>query len=712
MTDGGGLCSPGRWPVHRRLLPEIGKEITAILDQGIDELLKTGSLTLPQHCLSVIVGKFPEDPWKGKTDKIKCRLKDFIASRGILFEPMQDREGQEIDFPLIHALATLCGDPDADAMRVYMTGAPLGVDEELPRTPAVWPPRSKWRLPDFDAGSQNMFCDNYPSADDFREALEMDIEEQLAVGWMVKMTLGEAKAKFREVDVAALAVVEDRPGKTRVIHDASNKVQVNHRIKVQDAELCPTALDVQAAVRGDEALRPPILAMVADVSKAHRRIPVCERDWGFMACAIEKKPEPSLLDGWNILVNTVGTYGVGSMSWHWARIGSLFQRLSYYCCGITYIFRFADDYQLLSTNLSGQGCYRPLLRWLLLARVLGVPLKWSKVRGGMTADFIGNTYDWRSLLGGLSESRSRWLVNWIDQTLSNKIVSVRELRSVIGRLGFSATLLRYLLPYLGPFYSWTAVVPDSSVRPLPVVLQFLLKWVRDRLSEKRMVQLAPVIRESSIVFMADAKAEGELVVVGGFQLPDDGNLKKARWFSYRLCPRIAPWAFCKKGQAFRVISSLELFASLLCVMLFNPDESHGAEVVVQMRGVTDNKSNEALVIKNMTTKFPAYLVLLEFTEQLRRRNLGLELTWVRRDFNQLADDLTNEQWEMFDKELRINTPIEELPWMVLKEGYPHALQLYKDLEAGRAQNRAKRLAGEFPGKSFRKKLRNTQPWGD
>ena len=44
----------------------------------------------------------------------------------------------------------------------------------------------------------------------------------------------------------------------------------------------------------------------------------------------------------------------------------------------------------------------------------------------------------------------------------------------------------------------------------------------------------------------------------------------------------------------------------------------------------------------MTTKFPSTLVLMELAEELSARNCALQLQWIRRDLNQLADDLTNE----------------------------------------------------------------------
>jgi hypothetical protein len=147
-------------------------------------------------------------------------------------------------------------------------------------------------------------------------------------------------------------------------------------------------------------------------------------------------------------------------------------------------------------------------------------------------------------------------------------------------------------------------------------------------------------------------------------------------------------------------------------MIFGAQENQETDAILHMHGVTDNKSNEALVVKNMTTKFPSFLVLMEFTEQLRRRGWALELTWVRRDLNQLADDLTNEKWGDFNENLRFDVPLAELPWIVLKDGYRHALDLYKEMEEVRAERKKDKKEGTQPSREFRKKLRLTQPWGD
>jgi hypothetical protein len=92
---------------------------------------------------------------------------------------------------------------------------------------------------------------------------------------------------------------------------------------------------------------------------------------------------------------------------------------------------------------------------------------------------------------------------------------------------------------------------------------------------------------------------------------------------------------------------LELFASLLCVMLFTPTAERTTKTPMVLRGTTDNQSNESLVIRHLTTKYPSYIVLLELTEQCASKRIQLDLRWQTRSENQHADDLTNEVFKDF-----------------------------------------------------------------
>ena len=98
-------------------------------------------------------------------------------------------------------------------------------------------------------------------------------------------------------------------------------------------------------------------------------------------------------------------------------------------------------------------------------------------------------------------------------------------------------------------------------------------------------------------FRSDAKAEGELVVIGGYEtFTEDGYPvphDEARWFMLTLDRRSALWAF-QKGEPFRTIASLEMLGSLLSLMLLvdaRPScTSYRQGSVLSAAAITDNAS--------------------------------------------------------------------------------------------------------------------------
>ena len=68
------------------------------------------------------------------------------------------------------------------------------------------------------------------------------------------------------------------------------------------------------------------------------------------------------------------------------------------------------------------------------------------------------------------------------------------------------------------------------------------------------------------VFRLDAKAEGEKVSVGGWLTKGGMKAKDAPWFAVELTRSNDPWAFAR-GEAFRVMASLELLGALVGVMV-------------------------------------------------------------------------------------------------------------------------------------------------
>ena len=73
-------------------------------------------------------------------------------------------------------------------------------------------------------------CDwakNYKTARERHEMLEEKVCKDVELGRMIKMSRGEARAKFGEKFLTgALGLVEDGGGMLRLIHDGTHKVKV------------------------------------------------------------------------------------------------------------------------------------------------------------------------------------------------------------------------------------------------------------------------------------------------------------------------------------------------------------------------------------------------------------------------------------------------------------------------------------------------------
>ena len=82
----------------------------------------------------------------------------------------------------------------------------------------------------------------------------------------------------------------------------------------------------------------------------------------------------------------------------------------------------------------------------------------------------------------------------------------------------------------------------------------------------------------------------------------------------------------------------------------------------------------------MTAKFPLYVVLLELTELLHRRNVSLDLSWKRRDENIHADALTNGDFSLFSEGLRLRPDVSMLAWEVLPRLYKEALEMHESIQ--------------------------------
>ena len=80
---------------------------------------------------------------------------------------------QEIDIRLLQAFLEAAGDPDAPALDCYASGVRLGHNRRMPRTPAVFSAKKKWRLGyEAPGNASSEWVPNYKSAKERRKMVE------------------------------------------------------------------------------------------------------------------------------------------------------------------------------------------------------------------------------------------------------------------------------------------------------------------------------------------------------------------------------------------------------------------------------------------------------------------------------------------------------------------------------------------------------------
>ena len=194
-----------------------------------------------------------------------------------------------------------------------------------------------------------------------------------------------------------------------------------------------------------------------------------------------------------------------------------------------------------------------------------------------------------------------------------------------------------------------------------------------------------VTNDFDVEFFTDAKATEEDAWIGGFLQSKSGEILE--WFSEKIERSWADWLFVKKDLK-RIIASLELLAALVAVRLWTKMDSRSSGVC-WIRAGTDNQSNTYAISKMMSTKYPLALLAMELSETLRARSCELNLHWIPRDRNQLADDLTNEKFDAFPSNLRRRFLGGNEQWIILEEMVYKSKEFFEELRVEKEESKSR-----------------------
>ena len=286
-------------------------------------------------------GQVDKCPFDGNSvSELKQQVVETLQRDGIhMSRTSKDRVHVPIDFSFLAALLTAAQDPEVE-LGDFVCGVRVGPGVRLPRLPALYPAKRKWRLPEQsnpldhmegDAGGESAWRRNHTSLQELSDKVVDVLEDQARRGQVLKFTEPEARARFPNLVVASLgAKWKDKPNGTvtaRVLFDGTHGISVNKRTRIRDQERAPIAADLKRSMREKAREGLTTFALTADVSAAHRQVPIDERDWHLLGCQV--------VEGQEVYVHTVGTFGVASASYHWSRVSSAIGRLSQNLAGDT-----------------------------------------------------------------------------------------------------------------------------------------------------------------------------------------------------------------------------------------------------------------------------------------------------------------------------------------------------------------------------------------
>ncbi len=720
LCDGAGLCSLGTWPPWRRparLQPPLA-EVRNLLLQYLDELPRHLGCTAEELFDRLAAGLVEVDPFgsdRGALEPLVSRVLDALSSSSASARPRAQDLDQPVRIRALQRILALGGDPDHKGMEHYCRGVRLGVECKLPRTPAVFARKRRWRLagqgdPTFDTVAERLLLgstwrENYEAAIVHQHAILEQLQDAVDRGLALRLSVAEAAQQFPDLTVNSLNAVAklDDSGavsSVRLVLDGTHGVVVNRAITQRDQDRCPVAGDVRRVQR-EQSLSRPAVGLALDAREAHRLPRVHPDDWKYQGC------RSSLTS--DLFIFVVGCFGVSSAAYWWARLGGAIIRAVHLLAlpsDELWILLMADDIKAEST---GERPKRAIIFVILILVVLGVPLSWHKSQGGDVIRWIGYEVHLATLSLGITERRAAWCVDFLLQLSRDGRTDVGRLRSGLGRLCFVVGALEWERPFLAPLFAFVSRQPKFGHRALPLFVRVIAQYMAARISLRRLYPSA-ITRHSDIEpFRIDASAEGDRIGVGGW-LPFRNRAGKldpsvSPWFSFSLDRNTAPWAY-SRGLPFRSIAALEAIAVLVALLAFHPFLSINADVMYCMPALTDNRGNQFALSRLQSSRFPLCAVVMEIAARSEQLRLRLSVDWIPREMNAAADALAGGDTVGFSPHLRCHINWPKIKWVVLDWALELGETFYSESGASASISRA-----QAPGRKRRKvSFRQTDPW--
>ena len=197
FVDGFGLCSANRWRPEDRgaYLSMEAQQMGRKLKELLQEFVVSQIGDLRKEAFHLALWRLQGSPFSERAlQQLRERWAQLLLSPASALELT---EGQPFFLHLLAQTLEVMEDPDYQVLvqdkESFATGVPVGLDEPLPRVPAVFPPKEKHRK--LDESDYIPFSENYKSAELVAEELENKFREEERLGEDVPDHAGSLESK-------------------------------------------------------------------------------------------------------------------------------------------------------------------------------------------------------------------------------------------------------------------------------------------------------------------------------------------------------------------------------------------------------------------------------------------------------------------------------------------------------------------------------------
>ena len=223
------------------LVKRLRKVVVDGFTRSLNAVRHEGKHVDPKKLLILLsVGRIEKQPFDEQTFEdvrtdMRIILREGAHGDGL---PKEGDLVQAFEVRLLQSVLSACEDPDWYFGTWWAQGVWLGSPKrKLPRTPAVFDRKTKWRWAEPTEDLQGEWQKNYPSLREHAAIVQKQFLEEEAKGWMCRTTVRAAMIEYgEELEIAGTGAIakKGKEGEVRVIFDGSHGCNVNPGIRVRD----------------------------------------------------------------------------------------------------------------------------------------------------------------------------------------------------------------------------------------------------------------------------------------------------------------------------------------------------------------------------------------------------------------------------------------------------------------------------------------------